>query len=891
MSILNLPHLFSPDSIAVIGASDRPRAVGNIVMRNLLEGRFPGPIMPVNPRRRAVAGVLAYPDVASLPLVPDLAVVCTPGPTVPPLLAQLGQRGTKAAIVAAWNADRDAMLAASRPYGLRLLGGNSLGVLVPKARLNASFAHLPALPGRVAFVSQSGALCTAVLDWALPRGIGFSHFISLGAASDVDFADMMDYLANDEDTRSIMLYIESIRERGDFMPAARAAARNKPVLMIKAGRGGSRSPIGPFMAETLAAPDDVFEAVTRRSGALRVEALDELFAAVETLAHSKLLRGERVAVLSNGGGTAMIALDELNAAEGGEVAPLSDETFAGLARALPAGWVRQNPVDLQIDAPAQRYADALKVLVKAPEVDAVLVIHAPNPMVDSLEVARMVVETQKSFGGILFTCWVGSESSAAPRRVCAEAGLPTYDSITNAVRGFRHLVQYHRNQEMLLETPPVDPGGYRPARGTARLIIERGLASPEGYLGDPETRALLAAYGIPVIDSKLVSSGEEAAAMAEKIGYPVALTVSSPDVVRKWDVGGVALNLENAEAIRSAATGMLRRVRENRPDARIDGFAVQPMALRPHARQLMIGIAGDPIFGPVVVFGEGGRAVEVVRDHTVALPPLNPPLAHQAIERTRVSRLLDAQGVRPAADREAIAEALVRLSSMLVDNPEIVACDINPLFADEHGVLAVDARVRVAPPNCSDLRRLSILPYPADLEEPAQLYDGREVILRPIRPEDEPAHADLIARMTPQDLRYRFFGGLRRLQHDQLARLTQIDFDREMAFVAALKGGDGKRETLGVVRTVTDPDNRHAELAILVRSDLKGTGLGSKLMDKIVRFHRARGTGEIGAQILSDNEPMLRLARKCGFVLKPSAEPDVVECVLSLHAPAADDAG
>ncbi|MBF0306567.1 MAG: GNAT family N-acetyltransferase, partial [Alphaproteobacteria bacterium] len=533
-------------------------------------------------------------------------------------------------------------------------------------------------------------------------------------------------------------------------------------------------------------------------------------------------------------------------------------------------------------APAETYAGVLGVLAEAAEVDATLVIHAPNPMVDGAEAARAVIAAQKKGrGAAVLTCWIGAETAGPARRLFAEAGLPAYETIADAVDGFHHLIHHQRNQDMLLETPPLDPEDHHPARGTARLIVERGLSDPEGLLGEPETRALLAAYGIPVIPAALAASADEAAERAEAIGFPVALTVASPDVARKWDVGGVALNLENAEAVRAAAAGILRRVRENRPDARIDGFAVQSMALRPHARQLMLGIACDPLFGPVLVFGEGGRAVELVRDHTVALPPVNMPLARQVIDRTRVSRRLDAQGARPAANREAVAEALVRLSCMLVDNPEIVACDINPLFADELGVLAVDARIRVAALDHSDQRRFAILPYPAQLEETATLHDGQPVLLRPIRPADEPAHAELIGRVTPQDLRYRFFGAVRKLQHHQLARLTQIDYDREMAFIAIRPD---RPDTLGVVRTVTDPDNRRAELAILVRSDLKGTGLGTMLMTKIIGYHKARGTGAIVAQILAENEPMLRLARRCGFSVGKSDEPDVMECVLRLGA-------
>ncbi|MBI5110638.1 MAG: bifunctional acetate--CoA ligase family protein/GNAT family N-acetyltransferase [Rhodovulum sp.] len=883
MSVLNLSSLFAPHSIAVIGASERPRSVGATVMRNLLDGLFPGPIMPVNPKRQAVAGVLAYPDVAALPLSPNLAVLCTPGATVPALLDALGRKGTRAAIVAADDVDTAAMLAAARPHGLRLLGGASLGVLVPRARLNASFAHLAASPGRVAFVSQSGPLCAAVLDWARPRGIGFSCIVSLGDGAEIDIADVIDYLASDEDTKAILLHVEAIHARREFMPAVRAAARNKPVLMTRGGRGRDRGgTIGPFMAEALAAPDEVFDAAVRRAGALRVETIDELFGAVETLARSKQIRGERLAVLSNGASPALMAIDEIDATEGGEATPLAPETLAKLASQLPRGCTPGNPVLLGAGVPAATYAAALKVLLEAMEVDGVLIIHSPNALVDGTEVARAVIETQKRCHGAVLACWIGGETTGPALRLFADAGLPNYGSIGAAVRGFRHLVHYRRNQAMLMETPPADLIDTRPARAIARPIVLAGLARPGGMLGDPETRALLAAYGIPTVESIVVASGEEAAAAAARIGYPVALTVSSPDLARKWDVGGVALNLETAEAVRAAADGILQRVRQTAPEARLEGFAVQRMVLRPHSRQLMLGIACDPLFGPVIVFGEGGRAVELVRDHTVTLPPLNLPLARQVIARTRISRRLEAHGARPEADRDAIAEAMVRLSAMLVDNPEIVACDINPLFSNDQGVLAVDARIRVAPPDDSDLRRLSILPYPSALEETTTLHDGTPVLLRPIRPEDETAHAELVGRMSPQDLRYRFHGSTRKLEHHQLARLTQIDYDREMAFIATRPGLDGRPETLGVVRTSTDADNRHAELAILVRSDLKGTGLGTTLMDKIVRHHRARHTGTIGAQVLAENEAMLRLARRCGFALRPGTDPGVVDCRLPL---------
>ena len=882
MSIHHLSYLFEPTSVAVIGASDRPRSAGAVVMRNLLAGGFKGPTIPVHPKHRAVAGVLAYPNIQSMPLAPDMAVLCTPGASVPAMIDALGRRGTRAAVIIAGDADRDAMLAAARPHGLRLLGGGSLGLMVPRIGLDASFSHVSAAPGKVALVSQSGALCSAVLDWARPRGIGFSHFVSLGEAYDVDFADVMDYLANDDQTRAILLYIESIGERRNFMAAARAAARNKPVLLVRVPVPDSAGPAGPFLAEALARPEDCFNAAVRRAGALRVNDINELFGAVETLARAKPMKGDRLAIISNGGGTAMMAEAEMGGSYGGQIAVLSEDTLRRLAGLTPPGARPGNPVDLGVDAPGKRYAESLRILVEAPEVDAILVVHAPNAMADASEAAQAVIDTQKRYGGAVLTSWVGEEAVAPARRLFAEAALPTYDTPGRAVRAFRHMVHHQHNQNMLMETPPSHTGGFAAARGTARLIIERGLTRADGLLSRTDATAMLAAYGIPAQPALAARTADEAVKAADALGYPVALSLSAPAIARKWDVGGIAINLEDAAAVRGSAEGILRRAAQASPDTRIDGLVVQSMALRPHARQLMVGIACDPLFGPVLVFGEGGRSVELLRDHTVGLPPVNLPLARGMIARTKVSRLLDAGAGRPAADRDAIAQVLVRLSRLLTENPEIVACDVNPLFADDTGVLALDVRMRVAPWQDTDLRHFSILPYPDELEEPALLHDGTMVTLRPIRPEDTPAHADLLARMTPQDLRLRFFGQVRQIHHHQMARLTQIDYDREMAFIASRAGKDGQPETLGVIRTVTDPDNLRAELAALVRSDLKGTGLGTMLMDKIIRYQTGRGTKAIYAQIMAENTAMQHLAAKAGFQRRPSDDPDVVEMVLDL---------
>lgn len=861
MSITDLTHLFGPRSIAVIGASEQPGSVGQVVMHNLLDGHFGGPVMPVATRQQAVAGILAYPDIASLPLTPDLAVICKAGDDAPDLIDQLGRHNCRTAILMESPEDSSALLEAARPYGLRLLGGNSLGIMVPAARLNASVGHAPVPPGQIAFVSQSGAMFSAVLDWAQPRGIGFSHFISLGRGEDIDFGDILDYLANEETARAILLYIEDISERRDFVPAARAAARNKPLLFIKANRANRSRQIGAFLSETLASPDEVFGAVARRIGALRVDHVRELFAAVETLAHNRYIKGERLGVICNGADLALMVEDEMELAGAGEV-------------------VRR--INLESGAQPDQYVSNLNILVESPDLDAVLVVHAPTALADASACAQAVAVAQKRIGGAILTCWLGGNESRRARSLFAQAGLPNYESIGDAIQGFQHLIDYHRNQKMLLETPPSENLELRSARQNARPIIECALDRDDGFLTDPEARELLSIYGVNSLESLLAATPEEAAQAAVQLGFPVALTYSSPDIPRKWDVGGVSLNLENTDAVRTAAEAIFDRVTSISANLRFDGFGVQKMALRPHARQLMIGIACDRLFGPVLVFGEGGRAVEVIRDHALAMPPLNRHLARHLIAQTRISRRLEAQEGRAAANLDAIADALVSVSTMLADNPEIIACDINPLFADENGVLAVDGRIRVAKWDQSDLRRFSVLPYPAELEEKATLRDGSTVLLRPIRPEDEPAHAEFMSRIAEDDLRYRFFGAPQKFGHHQLARLTQVDYDREMAFIAGRQMPGGIWKTIGVVRTVVDPDNRRAEFAILVRSDLKKTGLGATMLDKMIRYHRNMKTQEIGAQILSNNVGMLALAKKCGFTLTRSEDPEVTNCLLVL---------
>jgi acetyltransferase len=667
------------------------------------------------------------------------------------------------------------------------------------------------------------------------------------------------------------------------MAAARAAARNKPVLAVKSGRAdglcddASTAPRG-----VLVRPDEVFDAALRRAGILRVYDIDELFAAVETLGRARTVRGEHLAILHNGGGTGVMAVDELRLG-GGRCAQLSPETCSKLAAALPEGAAACNPLDLGVNASAQRYAQCLKTVLADPGVNAVLVVHAPTATTPSEEIAQAVIGVARELSSArILTSWVGAGAMEQARRLFAEAGLPTYDTPSSAVKAFLHVMNFHRNQEMLMQTPPSLPSEFQPDVAAARAIVERALGRGDGLMTEPDAKAALAAYGIPVVATRIAESVDQAVAVAGETGFPLALAVLSPDIAHRWDVGGVARHVARADVVRAAASGRVSGIGYQMPAARIAGFTLQRMVPRTNARQLFVAVTSDPLFGPVIVFGEGGRAVELLGDHAVGFPPLNLPLARELISRTRIDRLLQSHRDRPAADIDALCLALVKVSQMIVDMPEIVELDINPLFADERGVVCIDAHMRVQA-LAGRASRLAIRPYPKGLEQPARLRDGRDILLRPIRPEDEPAHHALIARMSPEDLRLRFFSYVRELRHAQMARLTQVDYDREMAFIATAPDEHGEPETLGVVRTVTDPDNESAEFAVLVRSDLKGKGLGSMLMKKIIDYCRSRGTAEIKGLVLASNESMIGLARSLGFRIESGPDGDTVVARLALR--------
>jgi len=893
MAIRNLDALFKPKSIALIGASEKPGSIGAILAENLLTAGFRGEVLPVNPKHEEIRGLKTYPDVASLPHVVDLGVICTPPQVVPEIMEALAARGVRGAVVITAGFGerheargvklRQALAAAAKPGQVRIVGPNCLGVLVPGIGLNASFAHRPARGGNLAFVAQSGAIVTSVLDWADARGIGFSHLISLGDMVDVDFGDTLDYLASDGATRAILLYIESVKDARKFMSAARAASRMKPVIVVKAGRHAEGARAVASHTGAMAGADAVYDAAFERAGILRVFSLEELFDAVETLALARPPQGDRLAILTNGGGIGVLATDAL-IDQGGRLAVLSEGTIAELDSVLPTTWSHANPVDIIGDATGERYAQALAVLGRDRGVDGILVLNCPTAVTSAEEAANAVVGYVANARHAAFlTSWVGHSSAQKARDLFSQRRIATYDTPEQAVRAFMYLVRYRRSQELLMETPPSVPVDFQPDTEKARRIIDSVIDAGRQWLTEYEAKQVMSAYGIPVVTTHRAESPEQAAEQAALIGGAVALKILSPDITHKSDVGGVMLDLVGPAAVLDAASSMRERLERTYPQARFEGFTVQPVVRRPGAYELIIGMSDDPQFGPVILVGQGGIAVEAVDDKALGLPPLNMRLARELLRRTRIYRLLKGFRGHPAVNLDAISLTLVRLSQLVVDFGELRELDINPLLVDRFGVMALDARVRVERSERSGADRLAIRPYPKELEEAVPLGDGRTLILRPIRPEDEPSLQNAFAKLTPEEVRLRFFVPMSTLSHVTAARFTQIDYDREMALVLTDPGIAGTTEIFGVARFIADPDNERAEYAIIVRHDMTGMGLGVMLMRRLLDYAQRRGIREIYGDVLQENRTMLKLCEVLGFTRSRSPdEPGIVRVTLSL---------
>jgi len=898
MSVRNLNFAFNPSSVALIGASAKPRTVGAVALHNIFAAEFQGEVYLVNPRRSEIDGHPCFTDVASLPNAPDLAVIATPPDSVPDIIAQLGARGTKAAVVitagfgeggcARGQALCNAMLEAARPHLMRIVGPNCFGLMLPRIGLNASFIHIQPLPGRLAFVAQSGALLATVVDWATHRRIGFSHLVSLGDMADVDFGDMLDHLGADNHTRAILLYIESITHARKFMSAARAAARIKPVIVVKAGRYRQSASAANSHTGAMAGSDAVYEAAFKRAGILRVNDLEALFDAVSTLGMLQPITGNRLALLTNGGGIGVMATDTLMYRQG-TLAELSEATMDRLDAALPSTWSHGNPVDIIGDATPERYSEALNAIMEDPGVDAVLVMNCPTAIGSSLDAAQAVLKTVKQRSpytrrcGVL-ACWIGEGPAEEARQMFREQGIPTYETPTKAVRGFMQMVRFQRSQAMLMEVPQDIPKAFTPDAEAVRSIIDRALAQKREWLLETEAKAVLSAYDIPVVPTRVADTPEAAARLASEIAGPVVLKALSPAIVHKSDVGGVALGLETPDAVHERATWMQTHLKDQATTGTLPlQFSVQPMIHKDHAHELILGMHVDPQFGPVLLFGHGGTATEVIMDRAIALPPLNMKLAREMIRSTQISRLLAGYRDVPRVDVEQIVVALVKISQLVCDVNEILTLDINPFLCDCAGALALDARLRIQPVNELAGRHLAICPYPAELEQTIELPDGQPMLLRPIRPEDEPAFQRLFASLPPEDIRLRFLHPMKLLSKDLAARLTQIDYDREMALVLTDKDKPRGGDLFGVVRFCADPDNEKAEFAILLGREKTGLGLGPMLMRRILDYARTRGIRHIFGEVLNDNRSMLALCNALGFKRRRAPDdPGVTEVSLAL---------
>lgn len=885
MTTRNLDALFDPRAIALIGASRRPGAIGGVVARNLLQGGFPRRIMLVNPKGGEIEGEPVYPQIAALPEPPDLALIAAPADTLPQVIGELGARGCRAAVVISAGFEgegpparlKQAMLEAARPHLLRIVGPNCLGLLSPVQGINASFAAAMPPAGRVALVAQSGAVAVAAMDSAAGLGFGFSHVVTVGDCADVDVGDLLDWLALDRKTDAILLYLEGISDARKFMSAARVAARTKPVAVLKAGRSASGARVALSHTGALAGTFAVYEAAFRRAGLLQVDDLGDLLRAGAAFAAGLKEAGDRLAVLTNGGGAGVLTVDALEI-RGEQICELAPQTIAALDEIAPANWSHGNPVDILGDAGPSTYAAALKVLLAAPEVDAVLVLNCPTAVADSAEIAAAVLEASKACGRKpVITAWLGGAAVMEARGMLAAAGLPTYATPEEAVRICSLLTSARKNRELLVHAPAAmaEP----PDAAQARRIIEQALTEGRKVLTDPETRSVLSAYGVPVLQSREVRTPEEAGAAAEALGGRVALKILSRQLSHKSDVGGVVLELVGRAATRAAANQMLAVVAQKRPDAAIDGFVVEPMAQRPHAHEILAGVVQDPTFGPVVMVGHGGVAVEVLADRALGLPPLNLDLAREMIGKTRVSRLLAGYRDRKPADLTALARVLVALGQIAADLPDVRELDVNPLLCDAEGVLAVDGRIVLRSPDQASAR-MAILPYPAELARRIE-FDGRPLTIRPIRPDDAGALGAMVEACSPQDLRFRFGAALRRLWPELAATLTQIDYDRQMALVAE----DAEGAILGVGWLCADPEGETAEFALMVRTDRQRHGLGGRLLRALVDYGRLRGLARLWGDTDMFNQHMIELAQSVGFQTQLNEDPSSVRLQLDLSSP------
>ncbi len=888
MSQHYLNPLFAPKSVAVFGASDRVDSVGQIVFQNMLESGYQGGLYPINAKNPQVQGRKTYATLSQVGEPVEFAVIATPPRTVPDIIEDCGKHGVKAAVIitAGFGETGDEGKALERQvlenahrYGIRLIGPNCLGVMRPGIGLNATFNKGGANTGNLAFVSQSGALCTAILDWAQSNDVGFSSVVSMGSSADVDFGEILDYLVFDQQTQNILLYIEGIRNARRFMSAIRAAARVKPVILVKVGRHAAGSKAAMSHTASLVGSDDAFDAAVRRAGVVRVQTITQLFAAAKALSCGFRPTGNRLAIVTNGGGPGVMATDRASDL-GLVIATLSDDTIEKLNQVLPSNWPHGNPVDIIGDAQADRYHHAVKACLEDPNVDGVLTILTPQAMTKPLEAAQAVIELTGQYKKPLLTCWMGERQVAKSRAAFIHARQSTFRTPEPAVEVFSYLSAYYQNQKLLMQMPGPLSHHLEPDAESARMVIEGALQDRRKVLNEMESKALLSAFHIPVAQTMVAHSPNEALLIAQQLGFPVAMKVNSRDITHKSDAGGVMLNLGNAQAVRAAYQEIMESVKRNRPDAHMDGISIEPMVVKPNGRELMVGVTNDPVFGPVITFGAGGITVEVMGDRAVALPPLNTFLVNDLIQGTHVAKMLGAFRHMPPADMEALESVLLRVSEMVCELPMLMEMDINPLIVDEHGALAADARVMVEyrQPSADRYAHMAIYPYPTHLISSWQLADGTNVTIRPIRPEDAEIEQKFVRDLSEESRYFRFMNSVQELSPSMLVRFTQIDYSREMALIAVTQVQDEEVE-LGVTRFAINPDGESCEFAIVVADSMRGKGLGQKLMTVLMDAARSKGLKVMEGEVLKNNSSMLKLMTRLGFTCGTSAEDDSIKNV------------
>ncbi len=883
-----LDALFSPGTVALIGASEQESSLGWSLLHNLTRGGFAGRIFPVNPRYPEIQGLRAYPSVTAVDGPVDLAVIAIPIQEIPQAFQECGEAGVKAAIIisaggkeiGAEGAKIEAAIQDAAAHAhIRFLGPSSLGVICPAIGLHASFAPQAVRPGNLAFISESGAVCSAVLGWAGAKNIGFSHFISVGSKSDLDFADLIDYLGYQDAARSIVIYMESLTRHRKFMSAARSVSRVKPIIIIKPGRGQERALTSDPRLQALISEDAAYDAAFRRAGVVRVDTIGQLFDCAEALGKMKQPAGEALGIITNGRGPGLMAVDAL---EGWDRAPgeLRPETVAKLREFLPPFWTPANPIYIRRDATPERYAQAVRVALTAPELAGLVIILSPQALTDPTGVAQAVAQAVRNPSRPVFAVWMGGEEVAPGVRILNQAGIPTFETPEAAVDTFMEMYSYTRNLALLQETPPRLPLDLRVNTRQARAFLDQRLGPGPRQLSELEAKAILSAYGIPVNRTAAAASAAEARLAAGEIGYPVLLKINSPDLEGQLEDGGVIFNLSDEAAVGQAYDRLVAEVQNLHPQARVLGATVQAQEPRPQWELVMAGHQ-DPDFGPLLVFGAGGAWARVFHEAAMDLPPLNLLLARRLMERSRIFPALTGNGAHTGADLDLLAGLLVRLSQLLTDFPEITAVEINPIFISHGRPLAVAARMTIQQSAVPAPRHLIIAPYPNQYESDWMLRDGTPVLLRPMKPEDEPLVSAFLQKCSSETIYFRYFRMVKQWTHEMLIRFTQNDYDREVGLMA-LGQPPGPEVMMGVSRLIMSADRASAEFAVIIGDPWQGKGLGPKLVEEVIGIAREQGVKNLYGDVLTQNQPMIELAKKLGFRIRRSEDPQVCRMEMAL---------